>query len=268
MPRHYDRAVAHLTAALGDRYNIQQIRRMAQRCLESVTMFAVEVICLPRMLTASSWSRYVRLTDFDDALDLILSGRGLILVTGHYGSFELMGHLLANLGLDVAAVMRPLDNVYLNRFVVVSRRTHGLALLDKKGAMARAEELLREGALLCFIGDQDAGRKGLFVDFFGRPASTYKSIALLAISTNAPVVVGYARRRGQRALYEVGVKQIIYPEQWEEQDDPIRWITQAYTAAIEAVVREEPEQYLWIHRRWKTKPRSGQKTPVHALSSK
>lgn len=266
MPRHYDRAVTHLSASLGDRCGPEQIRRIAHRCLESVTMFAVEVVCLPRLMSAQSWSRCVRLVNFDDALHLMLSGKGLILVTGHYGSFELMGHLLANLGMDVAAVMRPLDNVYLNRFVVASRRIRGLTLLDKKGAMATAQEKLRDGTLLCFVGDQDAGRKGLFVDFFGQPASTYKSIALLAVVTGAPVVIGYARRCGRRARYEVGVKQILYPEQWESQDDPIRWITQAYTAAIEAIVREEPEQYLWIHRRWKSKPRTKRPTSAAVAS--
>jgi KDO2-lipid IV(A) lauroyltransferase len=255
MPRHYDRAVAHLTAALGDSLTPHQIDRLARQCLESVTMFAVEAVCLPRLIHRNTWSRYIRLRDFDDTLRLLLSGQGLILVTGHYGSFELLGHLLANLGFEVAAVMRPLDNAYLNRFIVTSRRTHGLNLLDKKGATVQAEDLLRDGSLLGFIGDQDAGRKGLFVDFFGRPASTYKSIALLAVTTETPVVVGYARRCGHQALYEIGVKRIVRPNEWQNRHDPIRWITQEYTKAIEDVVREDPTQYLWIHRRWKSRPR-------------
>lgn len=255
MPRHRNRAITHLTTALGDTYTAPQISQLADRCLENVAMFAVEVICLPRLINAFTWSRHIRLVNFDEALGLILSGRGVILVTGHYGTFEVTGHLLAALGFDVAAIMRPLDNVYLNRFVVHSRRTHGLALLDKKGAMAGAEEILKEGKLLAFIGDQDAGRKGLFVDFFGQPASTYKLIGLLAMSSRCPIVVGYARRRGNVAQYDVGVQRIIYPYEWEPQDDPLRWITQAYTTAIEEMVCEAPDQYLWIHRRWKSKPR-------------
>ncbi len=255
MPRHFNRAVDHLTASLDDAYTPTQITRIADRCLESVTMFAVEAVCLPRLMSAFTWSRYIRLVDFDEALRAMVSGRGVIMVTGHYGSFELPGHLLACLGFDVVAVMRPLDNVYLNRFVVASRRTHGLTLLDKKGAMTGAEQMLTDGSLVAFIGDQDAGRKGLFVDFFGRPASTYKSIALLAVTTGTPIVVGYARRRGNVAQYDVGIQRIIYPKEWEQEADPIRWITQAYTNAIEETVHKEPEQYLWIHRRWKSKPR-------------
>lgn len=256
MPRHRQRAIANLSAAFGQDYPMSRLSRLADRCLESVTMFAVEAICLPRLINAFTWSRYIELVNFDDALRLILSGKGVILVTGHYGSFEVMGHLLAALGFDITAVMRPLDNIYLNRFIVASRRTHGLTLLDKKGAMNSAERMLADGSLLAFIGDQDAGRKGIFVDFFGRPASTYKSIALLAMAAGAPIVVGYARRRGNVARYEVGVPRIIYPHEWEQQADPLRWITQEYTSAIESFVREAPEQYLWIHRRWKSRPKS------------
>ena len=265
IPRHHNRAIAHLAASLGRTYPPDEIRRIAARSLESVVMFVVEVVCLPRLVNRFTWRRYVRLMNFQETLRLIVEGRGLILVTGHYGSFELLGHLLAGFGFNMAAVMRPLDNVYLNRFVLTTRKTHGLTLLDKKGAMKNAERLLANGALLGFIGDQDAGRKGLFVDFFGRPASTYKSIGLLAMTASRPVVVGYARRRGSTAHYDVGVQQIIYPEQWADREDPLRWITETYTKAIEAVVREVPEQYLWIHRRWKSQPEAHRSPSGQAL---
>lgn len=266
MPRHRDRAIAHLTMALGDKYTPSEISELADRCLESVTMFAVEAVCLPRLINKQTWNRYIRLGDYDEALRLFERGRGVILVTGHFGSFELTGHLLAAIGFDVAAIMRPLDNVYLNRFIVRSRRTHGLALLDKKGAMAGAEQALKEGKLLAFVGDQDAGRKGVFADFFSQPASTYKSIGLLAMSSGCPIVVGYAKRLGNKARYEVGVQRIIYPHEWEDKDDPLRWITQTYTSAIEDIVRATPEQYLWIHRRWKSKSKKGKK-PNHPRGS-
>jgi len=256
MPRHRQRAVTHLRQTLGDQYTPEQIQCLADRCLESVTMFAVEAICLPRLINAFTWSRYIRLVDFDDALRVFLEGRGAVLVTGHYGSFEVLGHLLAALGFETVAVMRPLDNAYLNAFIVSSRRTHGLTLLDKKGAAGEAEQRLRDGSLVGFIGDQDAGRKGIFVDFFGQPASTYKSIGLLAMAAEVPIIVGYARRLGNVARYDVGVQRIIRPREWQSQDDPLRWITQEYTSAIEAFVREAPQQYLWIHRRWKSQPKT------------
>ncbi len=255
MPRHYRRAVEHLRAAYGDTKTDAEIKRIALACLESTAMFAVETICLPRRINQFTWNRYIKTHNFEEALGVMLRGRGAILLTGHYGSFELMGHLAACLGLEIVSVMRPLDNEYLNRYLVKSRAVNGQTLLDKKGAMQFAEGHLATGGLLAFIGDQDAGRKGVFVDFFGRPASTYKSIGLLAMQAKLPVIVSYARRRGHTPCYDAGVQRIIYPSEWAEQDDPLRWITQEYTSAIEAFVREAPEQYLWIHRRWKSEPR-------------
>lgn len=253
IPRHRRLAKKHLLDAYGSSLSDAEADRLAMRCLECVTMFAVEAICLPPLITSSNWGRYVRLVNFKDALELLVQGRGVILVTGHYGAFELTGHLLACLGFDIVGVMRPLDNEYLNRYLVQSRQTHGLRLIDKKGATEQAEKYLDDGFLLGFVGDQDAGRKGLFVQFFGQPASTYKSIGLLAMTKGAPIVVGYVRRDGDRARYDLGVQRIIYPHEWADKPDPLRWITQEYTSAIEQFVRDEPTQYLWIHRRWKSK---------------
>lgn len=256
MPRHYRRAKDHIRGAFGDGMPPQEVDRIARECLECAVMFTIEAVCLPRLINPRSWPRYVQLANLEEMVSVLLSGRGAVLVTGHYGSFELAGHLLACLGFDVIAVMRPLDNKHLNDYIVRSRRTHGLRLLDKRGAAAEAEQSLDDGFLVGFIGDQDAGSKGMFVDFFGRPASTYKSIGLLAMSKEIPIIVGYARRLGHSARYEVGVKRIIRPEEWSTQPDPLRWLTQEYTSAIEAFVRDAPEQYLWIHRRWKSSPRN------------
>lgn len=255
MPRHRQRALANLAASMKGERSVNELSRIADRSLESVAMFAVEAVCLPRRIGPATWSRYISLSSFDEALGILLSGKGAVLVTAHYGSFELVGHLLAALGFETTAVMRPLDNEYLNQFIVAERKTNGLVLLDKKGASEKAERLLAGGALVGFIGDQDAGRKGLFVDFFGRPASTYKSIGLLAMAANVPIIVGCARRLGNRARYEIAVERIIRPAEWKEVDDPLRWITQSYSDAIEVFVRRDPGQYLWAHRRWKSQPR-------------
>ncbi len=253
--RHRDRALLHLRESYGDTLPAERLEQIADASLAHWTTFVMEVACAPRLLTPTNWPKYIEPVGFGEVLDILVGGQGVILVTGHYGHFEMGGYLLACLGFDVVAVMRPLDNVYLNRFVVESRAAHGLELLDKKGAMQHARSVLESGRPLAFIADQDAGRKGVFVDFFGRPASTYKSIGLLAMATGAPIVVGYARRVGDEFRYEVGIERIIRPAEWEAADEPLRFITQAYTSAIEASVRAAPEQYLWMHRRWKTKPR-------------
>ncbi|MCK4658967.1 MAG: lysophospholipid acyltransferase family protein [Phycisphaerae bacterium] len=254
-PRHRERARRHLRTALGDSLSPTEIDRLALRCLQQQAMWVMEFVFTPRLINEWTWRKYIRLVNMNESLSLLLQNKGALLLTGHYGNWELSGFLLAVLGFDVVAIMRPLDNVYLNRFLVETRRRSGLQLLYKKGAITEAESILRSGAALGFIADQDAGSKGLFVDFFGCQASTYKSIGLLAMAREVPIIVGYARRVGNSFRYEVGAQRVIHPHQWRDQEDPLRWITQEYTAAIEELIRVEPSQYLWIHRRWKSRPR-------------
>jgi len=255
MPRHRQRARDHLRLAYGARISDRQIDRLALQSMQQLTMMAMESLFTPRLINEWTWSRYVRLRGTDRALDLLLSGRGAILLTGHYGNWELVGFTLAALGFPLVAVMRPFDNPHLNRLLVEVRAKRGLRLLYKKGATRSAGDVLVSGGVLGFIADQNAGRKGEFVDFFGRKASTYKSIALLAMQYRVPVIVGYARRLSGRFEYEVGCNRVIEPAEWAGRDDPLHWITQEYTRAIESFVREAPEQYLWMHRRWKSRPR-------------
>jgi len=121
-------------------------------------------------------------------------------------------------------------------------------------------DFLEHRAHLGLLGDQDAGSKGMFVPFFGTPASTFKSIALLAIHYRAIICVGYARRlkddlRHYRWVrYEMGTEEIIDPLEFDG-PDAVRQITERYTAALERVIRRAPEQYFWVHRRWKSVPR-------------
>jgi KDO2-lipid IV(A) lauroyltransferase len=256
MKRHRDRALDHLRPALGDRYGERELRRIARRSFEHFAqLYLVELVLTPRLINPWSWARYVELDQLGPALRELLAARGTILLTGHFGNYELLGYTISRLGLPLTAVMRPVDNPLINEYVERSRRAGGLSLLYKKGVSAIAGELIDQGAALSFIADQDAGRKGLFVAFFGRPASTYKSIGLLAMAKRVPIIVGHAVRVRRGFHYRIGVERIIQPEEWDGRDDPLRWITQEYTAALEAAIRRHPEQYLWVHRRWKHQPR-------------
>jgi KDO2-lipid IV(A) lauroyltransferase len=101
----------------------------------------------------------------------------------------------------------------------------------------------------------------LFVDFFGVKASTYKSIGLLAMEHGAPIVVGCARRTSEKFRYEIDCDRVIMPEEWQGRADPLMWITQEYSAALERLIRVAPEQYLWMHRRWKSRPKGEEMPP-------
>jgi len=186
----------------------------------------------------------------------------MLMVAGHYSNFEIMGYMLGLFGYNIYSIARPLDNRFINKYLYDVRRRAGQKIIDKKGAAELMSKLTSKGATLCFIVDQDAGRKGIFVDFFGRKASTYKSIALLAITTNTPIGVGYSRRVDNRFFFEIGVNRIITPDEWADKEDPLKWITAEYTSAIEQFVREDPTQYWWLHRRWKHRPKDELQEPT------
>lgn len=251
---HRNRAESHIRASFPD-FSDEQVRTIALGSMRQLAMLAVELLLAPRLITQWSWARHVRLNKIDEAIRVLLDKRGCIMITGHYGNWELLGFTLATLGFDVVAVMRPLDNEYLNRFLLDRREKSGLRLLYKKGATQSAEEVIESRGALCFIADQNAGSKGIFVDFFGRKASTYKSIGLLAMQLEVPIVCGCARRVSNRFEYEICVDRIIRPHEWKDRPDPLLWITQEYSLAMERAIRVAPEQYLWIHRRWKSRPK-------------
>jgi len=253
--RHRERAQLNL------RYSFPELpesrrNRLARQSLQQLAMLCVEVLFTTRLIRIDTWRRYVELKNFKPTLELLMARKqGVIMLTGHYGNWEVLGYVLATLGFQTTTVARPLDNPYVSDLVYGMRTRRGQRIVDKTGAMAEVAQELANGGVVCFVADQNAGSKGLFVDFFGRPASTYKSIALLAIEYKVPIVVGYARRINRRFKFEIAAQDIIYPADWKDIANPVMYITQRYTRAIESFIREDPSQYLWIHRRWKSRPK-------------
>ena len=248
------RAMANLEAAYPDKGRAW-LERIGRRSFEQLAMLGVDVLLTPRLARRDNWREYGEYKNIERAKWLMQEGKGLLLLTGHYGNFEILGYLMGLFGFNLYSVARPLDNRYLDQYIRAIRERHGQRIVDKRGAAVLMSQVREKGVSLGLIADQDAGRKGIFVDFFGRPASTFKSIALMAAHDNLPIVVGYSRRIGNAYRFEIGVNRLILPEEWADRPDPIRWITAEYTRAIEAFVREDPSQYWWVHRRWKTEPR-------------
>jgi len=248
------RAVDNLRASYPQKSE-QWIRNVGRRSFEHLAMLAMDVLFTPRLVRKDNWLTYLRFKTAERAKWMMKEGKGLLMVTGHYGNFEIIGYLISLFGFNIYSIARPLDNPFINKYLYGVRKQRGQRIVDKKGAAELMPRLAQKGATLCFIGDQDAGRKGVFVDFFGRKASTYKSIALIAITQNIPIAVGYSRRIDSSFCFEISVNRIIMPEEWAGKDHPLQWVTAEYTRAIEQFIREDPSQYWWLHRRWKHRPK-------------
>ena len=235
----------------------RQCRALARESLRQTVMLAVEMLFTTNLVRIDTFDRHIKFENFTEVLELLIRREtGLIMLTGHYGNWEVLGYVLATLGFETTSIARPLDNPYVNQWILGVRERQGQKIVSKKGATDEVIPVIEAKGAIGFIADQNAGSKGVFVDFFGRKASTYKSIALLAMEYQVPIVVGYARRSRQAFHFHVGVADIIYPAHWADQPDPLRYITQRYTKALEDVVRQDPAQYLWVHRRWKTRPKN------------
>lgn len=253
--RHRERAMGNLRRSFPD-MSERQRDEMACRSMQALVMLGVELLFTTRLIRLDTWARYCELENFHDTLGLLLKrNQGIIMLTGHYGNWEILGYVLATIGFETVSIARPLDNRFINKWVMEVREKQGQRIIAKTGATAEVTEALDQHGVVGFIADQNAGSKGIFVDFFGRLASTYKSIGLLAMQYEVPVVIGYARRIQDRFRFKIGVQDVIYPADWKQQDNPLHYITQRYTKAIEDSVRADPGQYLWTHRRWKTRPK-------------
>jgi len=249
-----ERALDNLRASYPEKTE-EWIWQTGRRSFEHIAMLSVDMLFTPRLVKKHNWRDYSTFKTAERAKWLMKQGKGMIMVAAHYGNFEIMGYMLGLFGFNIYSIARPLDNKFISRYLYGVRRRVGQKIIDKKGAAELMGDIASTGSTLCFIADQDAGKKGIFVDFFGRKASTYKSIGLLAITNNIPIAVGYSRRIDNRFFFEIGVPRIIFPEEWADKDDPLEWVTAEYTKAIEGFVREDPSQYWWLHRRWKHRPK-------------
>lgn len=251
--KHRHRALENLRASFPEASE-KALRRIARRSCEHLIMVGAETLCLPRLMTFNKFLNYFDISGCMEEFHYICAGKPGLMITGHFGNWEMVGFGMAAMGFPPVSVARPLDNPYLNDYIMGLRERTGQKILVKKNMTEEALAAIQACRPLGFIADQDAGRRGFFVDFFGRKASAYKSIAYLAMDQQVPVFVGGVRRMGNRFLYRMEVTDIIWPQEFGHGLDGAIELTRRYTAGIEKVIRMAPEQYLWVHRRWKTRP--------------
>lgn len=217
-------------------------------------LMAAEIAQTPRKVHETNWKEHSQIVNLELFVRTLLCGRPLVLISAHFGNFELGGYLMGLFGFPTYTVARQLDNKYLDRFVNEFRGRTGQFILPKRGSRDMIQEVLSRGGILTLLGDQAAGEKACWVDFFGRPASTHKAVAAFSLANGAPTMVSYARRLGQPLHYEVGQEGVCDPQADDFTLGSIPLLAQWYTNHLENLVRRAPGQYWWLHRRWKGTP--------------
>jgi len=253
-------AIDRIEIAFPD-YSYDQRRELVMKAYEHFLMLITELIVTPRLLSEDAWTDYVELGNLEPAMRPLLDDRPTLLLTGHCGNWEIIAYTMALLGFNMHAIYRPLDLRPADQWVRQTRSRRGLDLLDKFGVMRAMPALMEKGEAVGFVADQNAGDRGLQVPYFGRLASSYKSIGLTALQYDANILIGQARRlpvtpgADQTMRYRIEVVDQFTSEDWKDQPDPLFYITARYRRSIEQMIRKTPEQYLWMHRIWKSRPR-------------
>ena len=229
---------------------IEQTRRAAY---EHLGREAAAMLRLSKLDEKAVVDRTI-LVGWDEVQEALSLGRGLILVTGHYGNWEIAAGAVASRGVEIGAIVRRQGNRLVDERLQHLRRKLGVETIYQGQAPSRVPRLLRANGVVGIVGDQDARRSGIFVPFFGRPASTHRGPALFALRLGAPVFSCIARRLpGSEVLYEVRGERVEF-ERTGDLDRDVSALTAELALRLENEIRKAPEQYFWFHKRWKTRP--------------
>jgi len=234
----------------------EEIVRLAQAFYGHYARFAMEAVRLPFM-SAARRKKYIRVENMESPLRAHKQGKGLLLLTGHFGNWEVS----TSAGIKQFPqyknlfhfVRRPIKPQLLNTFIAMRDRRGGFGTLAKRGSLDKMLELLSRGAIIIFVFDQHAGEHdGVVVDFLGHPAGTFKSLALIALTNGTPVIPASSWREpdGTHVLRFEDPLPLI---ECDDANEAIRRNTQAYNVALERMMLRHPEQWIWMHRRWKVR---------------
>ena len=183
------------------------------------------------------------------------SGRGVILFTGHVGAWELTSFALSMFGHPLSFLVRRIDNPKIEALVDRARTRLGNRTIDKQSAAREMLQILNEGGTLGLLVDLNTlDREAIFVDFFGVPASTTFMLAKLALRTGADVLPVFAPWDKQRRRFLLRIDAPLVVDRSGDEAEDVRRLTQSFTSVVESYVRRYPDQWLWIHRRWKIRP--------------
>jgi len=247
----------NLRRVFGDATPAAEIERLAQAHYAHLGRLLGEFLRFP-WLSAERRRAMVRVDNLDALIAALEQGKGVLILTGHFGSFE----VATAAGLDSYPqargrfwfVRRPVKSEWLDALLTRRFRRAGFGVLPKRAGLEAILDKLAAGDLVVFPFDQHAGRKeGVLVEFFGHPAGTFRSLAVIALTTGAPVVPASSWREPDGS-HVLRFEQPLAPIEDPDTNEAIRRNTRAYNAALELMIVRRPEQWWWVHRRWKPWP--------------
>ncbi len=251
---HYRRvALANLELAYGDTLGPKRRYELALASFENMGLTLMEAFYLPRLDERELRERIV-IEGLENLHGAASRKKGVLVLTAHFGNWEVMSIAMGLMGYKGHAVVRPLDFKPLDLHLTRIRTSSGIRLIPKNRAMRRIFEALRRGELVGILLDQSAIlREGVFIDFFGHRACTDKGMAALALKTGAAVVPMFCLRVAD-GRHRIVIRPEVEMQHTGDRTRDMEDNTALFTNAIEEMIRSRPDQWLWLHRRWKQKP--------------
>ena len=228
-------------------------KEIARQMWTHLFLMVAEVAHGPRQMHGLNWWRNVRIENGSKMFAALQADRPMILITAHFGNFEMGGYILGLLGYPTFSVARKLDNPYLNDFISSFRGQTGQYIIDKNEGYEDILTVLGQNGVMAFLADQSAGKKGAWINFFNRPASAYKAMALLSMQYDAPIFICFATRTDDRPMhFTMRMVDSLDPRELPPDVSTVQQITQWHASRLEEQIRLAPNQYWWLHNRWKT----------------
>ena len=230
----------------------RRVRTIAKQCFENLGKTVLEFMQLPRM-NSKQIRQSVSFQGIKHVEEALAQGKGAIILTGHFGNWELLAASISATIAPLTPIVRKLRSPRLNALVSGYRSQAGYTTIDRDTGIRQALRCLKRNELLGIVADVDTSVSGVFVDFFGRPAYTPYSPVAIALKTGATVLPTFIIRQpdgSHRAIIEPPL--VFQRTDGKEKDLVIN--TQKYTKIIESYIRQYPAQWIWMHQRWKTRP--------------
>lgn len=250
---HRNVAFQNLRIAFGQEKSEEERRSIAKRNFQHMGMMVIEFFRILGMDT-EAYKKKVSVEGVEEALKLLEKKKGGLLLIGHFGNWELMGIMSKVLQIPIWAIAKPIkQNEKLYRFILGIRDKAGLTIISPENATQKVMQALSKNWLVAFLIDQRAKRsRGVWVDFFGRKAPTMPGLAVMAIRSGAPVVPAFMIRNGFQK-HRLVVKKPVELVLTGDREKDVEINMQRFTRVLESMIREYPDQWVWIHRRWERK---------------
>ena len=251
--KHRRQVLYHMDLAFRNEKTRQEKEELCRRWFEHMGLSVVEFARLEQ-ITAENVHKIVDLTELPTLEKLLARGKGLICVPAHHGNWELCGYAVAIKGYPLKSVARPLDNPLLNELIKNVREKSGNEIIEKWKVLWKLKKLLDRKAIVTMSIDQNGGVAGLFVPCFGTLASTVTSPAELHLATRTPIVMTTVNRQADGVHHVMRVWDIIEHTPTDDHAADVKAVITRINMAVEMAVRAYPEQWLWVHKRWKSRP--------------